>query len=63
MNMKRKIIKKKSHRIIWRTCTILLGIFLMIYFFGAYVFYSKNTNYHQRNFGDSKVNNVINPIH
>ncbi len=48
--MRRIIIKKKSHKIIWRTFTIILGLFLLIFFFGAYVFYTNDTDYSQRTF-------------
>ena len=48
--MKRKILKKKSHRHIWRVFTIILFVFLVIFFYGAYVFYTKDTDFSQRNF-------------
>ncbi len=50
MNFKKKIIKKRLHRVIWRSFTILLGIFFILFFFGAYVFYTNDTDYSQRNF-------------
>jgi len=59
MSMKRRILKKKSHRILWRICTIIFIIFTIIFFFGAYVFYTNNTDYSDRNFGAQEVTKIL----
>lgn len=49
--MRKKIIKEKLHRMIWRIFFAILGLFLIIFFFGAYIFFGNDTDYTQRNFG------------
>jgi hypothetical protein len=56
--MGKKIIKKKTHRVIWRIFTILIFGFLMVFFFGAYTFYTKETDYPQRTFESSDFKNI-----
>ncbi len=56
--MIRKVTKKKHHTIFWRIFTILLVSFLMVFFFGAYVFYTNDTEYHERYFGKQDVRDL-----